>query len=258
MAGRGPSPYSRLPPGEAGGQGRHGRGPPCRPAEPGARRGGEDPRRRAGRGPNLRRPLRQGGGGARHAQPPQRGEHRRQGKGREHLLPGDGVRGRALASRGDALADARHPGRAPNHDGDRPGHRLRAQPRRRPPRSQAGEHPLRRAGRRHRQGDRLRAGHLLRRQQAHQPLQRDRDPRLDGHAQLHGSRAARGRQERRPPRRHLLARGHALRAPGGRGPHRHLRPAESAPARHRQATRRHRPALPQAVRRRPLPARGEI
>ncbi len=218
--------------------------------------GGEDPLRRAGRRPHLRRPLRQGGRGARHAQPPQRGEHRRQGKGGEHLLPGDGVRGRALAPRGDALAAARHPGRAPDHHGDRPGHRLRAQPRRRPPRPQAGEHPLRRAGRRDRQGDRLRAGHLLRRQQGREPLQRDRDPRLDGHAQLHGPRAAGGRQERRPPRRHLLARGHALRAAGGRGAHRHLRPAEPAPPGHGQAARRHRPPLPQALRRRPLPAGG--
>jgi hypothetical protein len=51
-------------------------------------------------------------------------------------------------------------------------------------------------------------------------------------------RAAGGREERRPPRRHLLARRHALRAPGGRGPHRDLRSPEPAPPGHRQAPRR--------------------
>ena len=232
--------------GEARRQGRHGRGAPRGAAQPRPRRGGEDPHRRAGLGSDLRRPLRQGSRGAGHAQPPQRGEHRRQGEGRGHLLPGDGVRRRAVAAGDDALPGPRPSRRAADHHGDRPGHRLRAQPRRGPPRPQAGEHPLRRAGRRHRQGDRLRPGHLLRRQQAHQPLQRHRDPRLDGHPELHGARAAGGRQERRPPGGHLLAGGDALRAAGGRGAHRHLRPAQPAPAGHRQAPRRHRPPLPEA------------
>ena len=193
--------------------GRHGsRLPgPRSPARPARRHQDRSPRPRTRAG-GRRRPeeARPSGGHRRRApHPPQHRRHPRRPRAGRDPVHRDGVRGRPdprgadRRRRGPALIAGRAPG---DRSVRRPG--VRARSRRGPPRHQAEQHP--RDGRGRREGRRLRD-----RPGRRQPRHADRgDP---GDSRLHVAGAASGTGARRA-KRHLRARGDAL-----RGPHR--RPA---------------------------------
>ena len=141
------------------------------------------------------------------------------------------VRPRRVAARAARAREAaRHRRGAVDHEAGRERARLRAPPRRRPPRHQAGEHPLPRG-----RGDARRLRHRAGREGGRrQPADRDRP--LARHAAVHEPRAGDGRSRARRAERRLLARRGAVRDAGGRAAgHRRDGAGDDRQAAHRAA-----------------------